>query len=289
METSPAATGQRTGSPLLRGEGESLAPGSARSLLVTILGELVWPTGEPVWTSTLVTLLRGLGVEEQTARQAIARGAQSEWMVAERRGREVRWSLGPKLEHVFEVGSQRVFSLSDPFSGWPGTWLSVLVTIPSSHRRARRPLYAGLTWAGFGNPMPGLWLTPHVERRDEVRQLIDELDLHDHTVSLVGRLDEVGIGEDEIVTRGWDLGALAGHYEQVLAAIARLAPAGDDETLYAFLRMISEWQELPRADPQLPEALLPDWIGRRVARRIEGLRAQWTPRVRQRFAEINDG
>jgi phenylacetic acid degradation operon negative regulatory protein len=37
----------------------------------------------------------------------------------------------------------------------------------------------------------------------------------------------------------------------------------------------------------LPEVLLPDWIGRRVARRIEALRAQWTPAVRQRFAEIN--
>lgn len=51
--------------------------------------------------------------------------------------------------------------------------------------------------------------------------------------------------------------------------------------------MISEWQELPRTDPQLPEALLPDWIGRRVAGRIEALRAQWTPAVRQRFAKIN--
>ena len=286
MPTSEEAT---TASPLLRREGAALAPGSARSLLVTILGELVWPTGEPVWTSSLVQLLKGLGIEEQTARQAIARGAQSGWMVPERRGREVSWSLGPKLQHIFEVGSQRVFSLSDPFSAWEGTWLSVLVTIPTSHRRARRPLYAGLTWAGFGNPVPGIWLSPHVERAGEVRHLLDELDLHAHAISLVGRVDEIGISESEIVARGWDLASLAEHYEQVLAAVSRLDPASDDETLYAFLRMISEWQELPRADPQLPEALLPDWIGRRVARRIESLRAQWTPTVRARFAEMNAG
>lgn len=285
MATSRGA--QWAASPLLRDEGEGLAPGSARSLLVTILGELVWPTGEPVWTSTLVRILGGLGIEEQTARQAIARGAQSGWIVGERRGREVRWSLGPKLEHIFEVGSKRVFSLSDPFLDWPGTWLALLVTVPSSQRRARRPLYAGLTWAGFGNPAPGLWLTPHVERLDEVRTLIEELGLREHTVSLVGKVDQVGIDEADVVERGWDLAALRGHYEQVLEAVSGLDPAPGDETLFAFLRMINEWQRLPSVDPELPEALLPDWIGRRVARRIESLRAKWTPSVRARYSELN--
>ena len=270
-----------------RTEADALTPGSARSMLVTILGELVWPTGEPVWTSSLVALLRGLGFEEQAARQAIARGAQSGWMVPERRGREVAWSLGSRLEQIFERGSQRVFSLSDPYEDWPGTWLSVLVTVPTSHRRTRRPLYAGLTWAGLGNPLAGLWCTPHVERVAEVRQLVGELDLREHTISLTGAVEDIGITEAEIVARGWDLAALSEHYEQVLRAVEGLDPAPGDEMMYAFLRMISEWQELPRADPQLPEALLPDWIGRRVAREIEGRRGAWTPLVRQCFAELN--
>lgn len=275
------------GTPLLRAEGEGLAPGSARSLLVTILGELVWPTGEPAWTTTLVRLLMGLGIEEHAARQAISRGAQAGWMLPERRGREVRWSLGPKLEHIFEVGSKRVFTLSEPFLDWPGTWLSVLVTVPSSQRRARRPLYAGLTWAGLGNPVPGLWLTPHVERVEEVRGLVEDLGLGDQTISFVGAVDRVGLTEQEIVARGWDLVALEEHYGRLLDAVDGLDPGPGDDLVLAFLRMISEWQELPRADPQLPEALLPDWVGRRVARRIESMRAQWAPQVRARFSEIN--
>lgn len=287
MPKQPQLTGLAGRSPLLRPEGESLAPGSARSLLITILGELVWPSGEPVWTSTLVRLLRELGIEEQTARQAIARGAQSGWMVSERRGREVSWSLGPRLERIFEVGSKRVFSLSNPFTDWPGSWLSLLVTIPASHRSARRPLYAGLTWAGFGNPVPGLWLSPHVERVNEVRSLIEELDLREHTIAMVGQTEDVGIDESEIVARGWDLAALEEHYEMVLKVVSALDPAPGEETMVAFLKMISEWQELPRADPQLPEALLPDWIGRRVAREIEVRRTAWTPTVRAQFAELN--
>jgi phenylacetic acid degradation operon negative regulatory protein len=73
----------------------------------------------------------------------------------------------------------------------------------------------------------------------------------------------------------------------MLKAMADLEPAPGDDTMFAFLRMVSEWQQLPWTDPQLPEALLPDWIGRRVARRIEELRARWTPEARRRFAELD--
>ncbi|HYX58546.1 MAG TPA: hypothetical protein VE888_06010, partial [Streptosporangiaceae bacterium] len=88
------------GSALLQPDDGSVTPGSARSLLFTILGELVWPTGKPVWTATLVQVLRGLGIEEQTARQAIARAASSDWITAARNGREVSWSLTPKLRRI---------------------------------------------------------------------------------------------------------------------------------------------------------------------------------------------
>jgi phenylacetic acid degradation operon negative regulatory protein len=275
------------GSALLKAEGASLAPGSARSLLMTVLGELVWPSGQPAWTSALVYVLRGLGVEEQAARQAIARAAASAWMTPERRGREVRWSLGPKMVRIIESGAPRVYSLSDPFTSWDGRWLAVLVTIPQSHRHTRRPLYSGLTWAGLGNPVPGLWLGPHVERAAEIDKLIDGLGLRKHTISFVGTVTDTGMSQTDIVAQGWDLGALHQHYQQVWDAVADLSPRDGDEVLFAHVRMISEWQELPRTDPQLPEALLPDWIGRRVAQRIETLRARWTPAVRERFAQIN--
>jgi phenylacetic acid degradation operon negative regulatory protein len=271
------------------GDQGALMQGSARSLLITILGELVWPSGQPVWTSALVRILASLGVEEQTARQAILRASASGWITPQRQGREVRWTLTGKLIRIFETGSARVYSLSDPFTGWDRTWLAVSVTVPRSHYRARRPLYAGLTWAGLGNPAPGLWLTPHTERADEVSRLVSGLGLQEHTYALTGTLDPIGVSPEEIVRRGWDLDSLRAHYEQVLAAIADLDPADSDEMLTAHLRMISEWQEFPRSDPQLPEALLPGWIGRQVARRIEALRAQWTPRVREHFAAINDG
>lgn len=251
-----------------------------------MLGELAWPARRPVWTATLVQLLADLQIEEQTARQAIARAAASGWIEPERQGREVRWAISDKLDRAFSSGAERVYSLSDPYPDWDGSWLSVLVTVPASQRQARRPLYAGLTWAGLGNPVPGLWLTPHVERAAEVSSLVEDHGLRPHTVAMVGSITAAGIPETEIVERGWDLDSLRDHYTEIEASLTRATPTADAATTTAYLRMVNEWQELPRTDPQLPEALLPDWIGRRVARRIEDLRADWAPAVRRRFAEL---
>ena len=66
---------------------------SARSLLMTILGEYVLPRERPPWTSTIVEALNTDGVEEKAARQALARTAADGWITSERDGRRVRWTL----------------------------------------------------------------------------------------------------------------------------------------------------------------------------------------------------
>jgi phenylacetic acid degradation operon negative regulatory protein len=72
--------------------------GSARSLLLTILGEFVLPADEPPWTSALLHVAWGLGLEEKSARQALARLAAGGWITAHRAGRRVRWALTPPGE-----------------------------------------------------------------------------------------------------------------------------------------------------------------------------------------------
>jgi phenylacetic acid degradation operon negative regulatory protein len=266
--------------------GSVVSAGSARSLLLTVLGELVYPNAEPVWTSSLLYVLTGLGFEEQTARQAVARGAASGWIEAERQGREVRWSLAPAGRKLIEDGMRRVYSLHTDDGPWDGNWLMLLVTIPQTRRAVRKKLYSALSWSGFGNPTPGLWLSPHPDRLAEAERVVADLELQDSTLSFVGRATAVGLDQAEIVARAWDLDEVAGRYEDLLVRFAGAEPRGGDEVLFSHLELVSEWQRFPFMDPQLPEELLPNWIGRRAARLFHQQRSSWYERAQARWREV---
>jgi len=89
MSADPDVEAERTGAhPAARRRG--LGQTSARSLLLTLLGELVLPRDEPVWTQVLIDVLAGLGVESKSARQALARTAAEGLIRSDRAGHRVR-------------------------------------------------------------------------------------------------------------------------------------------------------------------------------------------------------
>ena len=259
---------------------------SARSLLFTVLGELVYPAGEPVWTASLLYVLERAGFKEQAARQAIARGVAAGWMVSERHGRETRFHLTPELVARFDEGASRVFAFSREAEPWDGRWLILLISIPNEQRQVRKRLYTALNWAGLGNPTPGMWLTPHSDRLGEVERVIAELSLRESTVSVIGAPAAVGLSEAEIVDRSWDLTSVAARYEDVLARFRALEPDPGDPMLLAHLELTGALRHLPFVDPQLPEALLPNWIGREVTKWSAQLQAEWSQPAHARWRAI---
>jgi phenylacetic acid degradation operon negative regulatory protein len=275
----PAPRGSRPGRPLV-------SVGSARSLLLTVLGELVMPNGNSVWTASLLYVLTSLGFEEQTARQAIARGASAGWIEGQRRGREVRWDLTESGRRLIEEGTERVYSMSGEAGPWDGNWLVLLVSIPERQRSVRKRLYAALSWEGFGNPTPGVWLSPHPDRRDRVEQVIGSLGLHDSTLAFAGTSLSVGLSDEEIVRRSWDLDEVSARYERLLVRFSGLQPEPGDLLLLTHIQLVSEWQRFPFLDPQLPEALAPNWIGRRAAVVFRQQRSQWSDDAQARWREV---
>ena len=261
--------------------------GSARSMLLTVLGELVEPVGQPVWTASLLHLMRGLGFEDQTARQAIDRAAEAGWIECTRFGRHVRWELTGEGKDLISRGLERVLSLGDGQPPWDGRWLILFITIPNDRKAVRRQLYAALTWEGFGNPTPGLWLSPHVERHDEARRIIDDAGLTDSTFAFVGPSSAVGADDRTLVRQAWNLDEVEQRYAQLLAEFDVAPPAGGEELLVAHLRMVNEGQRLPFLDPQLPAELLGrDWVGRRATRLFLEQRAQWGPAARAEWEAV---
>jgi hypothetical protein len=59
-----------------------LPEASARSLLLTVVGEFCYPHDDAVWTAALIRVLGGLGVESHAARQAITRAADAGWLAS---------------------------------------------------------------------------------------------------------------------------------------------------------------------------------------------------------------
>lgn len=274
------------GTPVLSRR-HSVSPRSARSLLLTVLGELVLPSKNPVWTSALLQVLAGLEVEEKSARQAIARTASDGWISSERDGRRVRWVLAPPGRKLLSEGAQRIYSVGERQTSWDGRWLVVLASVPETQRKLRHKLQTRLAWAGLGNPVGGTWVSPHPERAEEVRRIIADLGLEGSALSFVGPFGEIG-SERSLVNRAWDLAQVADHYEQFLAMVAaEPAPAAGEETLCAQVRLVHEWRRFPFLDPQLPDTLLPSkWIGHRARTVFDAKHDAWAPGAKARWAEL---
>lgn len=261
---------------------------SARSLLMTVLGEFVLPRGRPVWTSTLVDVLAMFGVEEKSARQALARTAAEGWLVSERVGRRVRWSLTPPGRRLLTEGAERIYSFGRDGAGWDGQWLMLLVSVPETKRDLRHSLRTRLTWAGFGSPTPGVWISADPSRQDEADGIVRELGLDREAMSFVASYGRIG-DEDAMVSRAWDLTALGERYEDFIDEFTGLHPDGGAEVLHAQTRLVHEWRRFPFLDPQLPVRLLPpNWSGVQAAELFHRLHVEWRPTAQRHWALVTD-
>ncbi|MET8468356.1 PaaX family transcriptional regulator C-terminal domain-containing protein [Streptomyces sp. NPDC006422] len=249
--------------------------GSARSLLLTVLGEYVLPREAPVWTSQLLRVMDGLGVEEKAARQALTRLSASDIVTAERSGRRVRWALTEHGTTLLGEGAERIYSFGRERERWDGRWLVLLVSVPESRRELRHRLRTRLTWVGLGSPAPGLWVGPHPSREAEAKQVIEDLGLGPDVSSFCGPFAGIG-SERDMVEQAWRLGDLAAEYEGFVRAFAGMRVAPGEDTLLAQVRLVDAWRRFPALDPQLPLDLLPPhWIGVRAANIFTELHEAW--------------
>jgi phenylacetic acid degradation operon negative regulatory protein len=261
---------------------------SARSLLMTLLGEYVLPRGAPVWTSSLVDTLATFEVEEKSARQALARTAAEGWMESDRVGRRVRWSLTPPGRKLLTEGAQRIYEFGSVERPWDGQWLVLLVSVPESKRDLRHRLRTRLTWAGFGSPEAGVWISPHISRQDEAMEILTSLDLARAAMSFVasyGTIGEVG----SMVARAWDLSEVETRYEEFMAEFGTLEPADGPAVLHAQTLLVHEWRRFPFLDPQLPARLLPEnWRGTQAAQLFHRRHQEWRPAAQQHWDQLQN-
>ncbi|HEY0814109.1 MAG TPA: PaaX family transcriptional regulator C-terminal domain-containing protein [Pseudonocardia sp.] len=275
ISTAPLGTAPiGTASPVLSRRRE-LGATSARSLLLTVLGEFVLPRTEPVWTQTLIDVLGALAVEEKSARQALARTAAEGLLESDRSGRRVRWSLTTPGRRLLTDGAARIYGFGSPAGPWDGRWLVLLVSVPESRRQLRHRLRTRLAWVGLGSPTPGVWVTPDPTKQDEVARVLAELQLAEVASSFVGPFGVIG-AEHDIVAQAWDLAGIEAAYADFLDTFSAAAPTDPCDVMAAQITLVHAWRRFPLLDPALPEELLPaEWAGARAAELFAALHARW--------------
>jgi phenylacetic acid degradation operon negative regulatory protein len=258
---------------------------SARSVLFTVLGELVLPAGGEAWTSAFIDVFGRLGVEEKAARQALMRTAAGGWLSSERVGRRTVWRLTPAADRLLRDGTERIFGFTAAAADWDGRWTVVIARTPETERPARHMLRTRLRWAGFGNVMPGVWLSPRSDRGAEVRRILAEVsgsgpaDGYLFTAEYQG-----GSSLAAMVGNAWDLAELTREYDEFIGAFGGQV---SEDPLVRVIDLVHAWRRFPWIDPGLPAQFLPaPWAGTAAHALFARLHAAWADEARAEWKQL---
>ncbi|MEV6974995.1 PaaX family transcriptional regulator C-terminal domain-containing protein [Kitasatospora sp. NPDC093806] len=244
----------------------SEAPPRPSSLIHTVYGEFVRRLGGWISIADLIALMAELDVDAPAVRSAISRLKKAGTLLQERRdGAGTGYRLAPAMGPVFEEGDRRIFHSLEPAALADG-WVVAVFSVPESERAHRHKLRSRLSWLGFGNAAPGVWLAP-ARLLPDARRLLERLGL-DAYVHLFLSAEYAGFTDlRTAVADWWDFPAIEAQYAAFTdawrpAAARPRDPAGVDpaEAFRAYVPMLTQWRRLPYLDPGLPEPLLPaDW------------------------------
>ena len=232
----------------------------ARSALFDVYGDHLRTRGSQAPVAGLVQLLEPVGIQAPAVRTAISRLVAQHWLepVQLPSGRGYR-ATGRAIRWLDEAGL-RIYRRVD--QTWDGHWQLALVE-PPVDRAARNRLRADLTFIGYAELAPYVWVSPF--ERAELDEVLQRAGATARRV----RADEIEPGPVD----AWDLDALAAAYRSFVdnadTLLDRASNADGDPDRAAFaarFHLVHEWRKFLFTDPGLPAELLPaDWAGRHAA------------------------
>ncbi|WP_315836018.1 phenylacetic acid degradation operon negative regulatory protein PaaX [Bradyrhizobium prioriisuperbiae] len=223
-------------------------PSRTGSLIITFYGDAILPRGGSVWLGTLLQFLEMLETDGGVVRTAVSRLAADGWLDRDKVGRKSFYKLAPQGRARFEAAVEHVYN--PHISDGAGRFELLLIGNGADRESSR----AALAEAGFGNPMPGVWVAPSgvavpAEAAGAIRLE-------------VAAADEMG---RRLISESWSLQRTADSYRDFLktfapletwiAQDARPAPA---DAMLARILLIHHYRRVILRDPLLPTVLLPE-------------------------------
>lgn len=253
---------------------------NARSLLLTILGDLVLPTTMTVSGAALSRTMSLTGVNDTDSAAALKALIKEEFLVSNGDGYTITGTGRRRLEEAAE----RIYlrrSLQ-----WDGRWHLLSYQASENDRRA---LQDELTWLGYGRIGSSLWACPW-----DLDARVDAV-LAKHGVSgdvemFTSRAD--GGDDAGLAKRAYDLKGLGAQYRNFVQRFDddRHCPQelSDDQALVQRITLVHEWRKFLFTDPGLPNELTPaDWMGEEAAKLFIALYERYEAQAWRAWTEIS--
>ncbi|MGD9839428.1 MAG: phenylacetic acid degradation operon negative regulatory protein PaaX [Afipia sp.] len=222
-------------------------PSRTGSLIITFYGDAILPRGGSVWLGTLLRFLDMLGTDGGVVRTAVSRLAADGWLDRDKAGRKSFYKLAKRGRERFEAAVEHVYNPHP--SDWAGRFELLLIGNGADRDASR----AALSEAGFGSPMPGVWVAPSSVPTPALAKGAIRLEVSANDAT--GR---------RLVEASWSLERTAESYREFMKTFAPLeawAGAANDITpadaILARVLLIHHYRRVILRDPLLPAALLP--------------------------------
>lgn len=235
-------------------------PGSATSILRTIIGSYLRGLGGWASISEIIRLMDAVGISSSHTRTAVLRVKNKGLLLPETVAGQPGYRLNPDALPMLERGDRRIFTLQQQRNGGP--WCLVSFSLPESERALRHQLRKRLAWIGCGTVATGLWICPAF-LTDEVEEILTDLRVrHSATVFITDTPQPAGALADA-VARWWDLDAIADLHRKFLRAFESWGPVDEPRLAFAnYVTVLDRWRVIPYVDPGLQPSVLPaDWPG----------------------------
>ena len=268
-------------------------PVQPRSLIVTIYGSYAREAGGWMSVATLIRLMEALGVDEPAVRSSTSRLKRRGILEAARVDGAAGYALSEQGRAILAEGDRRIFARPAATTG--EGWVLAVFSVPEAERAKRHKLRSRLSWLGFGNVAPGVWIAP-AHLVDETTDVLARLGLLRYVDLFAARpvaVDDLGAE----VARWWDLDQIQDSYatylrrwRPVAAAWARRRRVEAESAFADYVHTLNAWRRLPYLDPGLPAEVLPfGWQGTEAAEVFFALRERLAEPAHDHVVQVRGG
>jgi phenylacetic acid degradation operon negative regulatory protein len=250
-------------------------PSRTGSIVITMFGDAIVPRGGSVALGTLLEFFAAIDVDSTVVRTAMSRLTADGWFERAKVGRNSFYRLVQRERLTFDIATKHIYG--SPAPDWTGRFELLLIANGGDRDVAREALKN----AGFGSPLPGVWVAPSGAPIPEEASSAIRLE--------VSAEDDSG---RRLLSESWPLERTADAYRKFMKSFEPLRSwvergrLSEAEAFTVRILLIHQYRRVVLRDPLLPEALLPqEWPGRAaralcaaIYRGVLPLSEQWLDR-----------